>query len=314
MPDDSIYTGQAPKLFVAKPNRASRQAEIWLDTRPDDAALMDTLSNMPMARWFTGRDDDIKLTVHAYVTAAHKTSTIPALVAYNIPDRDVGQYSRGGAHSTEVYGSWITKLAQGIGTLPAIIILEPDALAHLEQLPESTQAIRCNTLWTAISTFRSLAPYATLYLDAGHPGWQTPATMAGRLEQAGIQNAAGFSINVSNFCTTQDCITFGTELSNLVGGKHYLIDTSRNGNGPDPDGKWCNPGGRALGHPPTLVTGNPNVDAFLWVKIPGESDGNSGEPTDGVSPPAAGEWWPEYALELARNAGWGKLQTSLRQS
>lgn len=35
------------------------------------------------------------------------------------------------------------------------------------------------------------------------------------------------------------------------------------------------------------------VDVFLWVKPPGESDGtcNGG--------PAAGRWWPEYALGLA---------------
>ena len=38
------------------------------------------------------------------------------------------------------------------------------------------------------------------------------------------------------------------------------------------------------------------MDAYLWVKTPGESDGtcNGG--------PRAGQWWPEYALGLSRTA------------
>jgi endoglucanase len=41
-----------------------------------------------------------------------------------------------------------------------------------------------------------------------------------------------------------------------------------------------------------------SLDALLWVKLPGESDGacNGG--------PAAGQWWQEIALELAANADW----------
>ena len=60
---------------------------------------------------------------------------------------------------------------------------------------------------------------------------------------------------------------------------HYVIDTSRNGQGPwnppaypDPQ-DWCNPPDRGLGNTPTLTTGSTLVDAYLWVKIPGESDG-----------------------------------------
>ncbi|SCF71261.1 endoglucanase, partial [Streptomyces sp. MnatMP-M27] len=76
---------------------------------------------------------------------------------------------------------------------------------------------------------------------------------------------------------------------------------SRNGNGPAP-GKndpqaWCNPKGRALGETPTVATGDKAIDAYLWIKRPGESDGTcKGGPT-------AGRWWPRYALDLARNVG-----------
>jgi endoglucanase len=100
---------------------------------------------------------------------------------------------------------------------------------------------------------------------------------------------------------------------------HFVVDTSRNGQGPwtppagvypDPQ-DWCNPPGRGLGARPTTDTGDPLADAFLWVKVPGESDGQCSRGlTDngGVDPewdrvdPAAGEWFPEQALELARLA------------
>jgi endoglucanase len=98
----------------------------------------------------------------------------------------------------------------------------------------------------------------------------------------------------------------------------YVIDTSRNARGPwrppaypDPQ-DWCNPPGRGLGLSPTLDTGEPLLDAYLWVKIPGESDGEctrglgpAGETVDpewGRIDPAAGDWFPEMALELTANA------------
>lgn len=101
---------------------------------------------------------------------------------------------------------------------------------------------------------------------------------------------------------------------------HFAIDTSRNGLGPwappagtypDPQ-DWCNPPGRGLGLRPTADTGKALVDAYLWIKVPGESDG---ECTRGLGPagstvdpewgridPAAGKWFPEQALQLAKLA------------
>lgn len=61
---------------------------------------------------------------------------------------------------------------------------------------------------------------------------------------------------------------------------------------------------------PTLETGAPLIDAYLWIKIPGESDGTctrggaagSVDPEWGGVDPGAGDWFPEQALELARLA------------
>lgn len=99
-----------------------------------------------------------------------------------------------------------------------------------------------------------------------------------RLKLAGIERAAGFSINVSNFQTTADSVAYGLAVSDAIGaegGTHFVIDTSRNGNGPwesDEPEAWCNPPGRALGDAPTVKTADPLVDAYLWFKRVGESD------------------------------------------
>ena len=84
-----------------------------------------------------------------------------------------------------------------------------------------------------------------------------PSDMADRLNKAGVGHARGFSLNVANFFTTEDEIGYGEAISGLTNGSHYVIDTSRNGAGPAPASKldWCNPGGRALGTPPTTATG-----------------------------------------------------------
>ena len=100
---------------------------------------------------------------------------------------------------------------------------------------------------------------------------------------------------------------------------HFVLDSSRNGQGPwvppadhpagDPQ-DWCNPPDRGTGKVPTADTGIALLDAYLWVKIPGESDGQcnrweppgSPDPVRGVVDPPAGQWFPDMALELARNA------------
>jgi hypothetical protein len=121
--------------------------------------------------------------------------------------------------------------------------------------------------------------------------------------RARVERAQGFFLNVSNFQFTSDLIAYGHAVSDLIGargGTQFVIDTSRNGLGPwDPTvvDNWCNPPDRALGLAATTDTGDRLVDAFLWVKRPGESDGTC------RGGPLAGVWWPEYALGLAQRAG-----------
>jgi endoglucanase len=58
-----------------------------------------------------------------------------------------------------------------------------------------------------------------------------------------------------------------------------------------------------------MTTGDPLLDAYVWVKVPGESDGpclrgtkGPRDPLRNVVDPPAGEWFPDMALELARGA------------
>jgi len=222
-------------------------------------------------------------------------------VAYNIPNRDLGEYSHGGALNAEAYRAWVSRLTDALRGLQCVVVLEPDALADLDRLSRSQADARLDLINHAVSTFAA-HDNIRLYLDAAHPRWHSPREMAKRLAAASVAQARGFAINVANFIATDECITYGYQISRLIDAKPFIIDTSRNGRGPklQSDGSvaWCNPPGRALGSAPTCQTGHELVDALLWIKSPGESDGecNGGPP--------AGEWWPDYALGLASRASW----------
>jgi endoglucanase len=143
---------------------------------------------------------------------------------------------------------------------------------------------------------------------------------------------------------------YAANMGTAVATAHFVIDTSRNGDGPNnmqgfaqapfnqpasvistlASGNWCNPPSSGLGLKPTTNTGVPLLDAYLWVKTPGQSDGqcdaaggvrawdytaytqpgwpttaaaqNLFDPLWGIDDPAAGAWFPQQALQLAQDA------------
>jgi endoglucanase len=127
---------------------------------------------------------------------------------------------------------------------------------------------------------------------------------------------------------------YASSLGTAVPSTRFVVDTARNGQGPwvPPAGTpvgdaqvWCNPPDRGLGFrsqlcgapsgdesdtPPISCQRTPLLDANLWVKIPGESDGQchrweppgSADPVRGIMDPAAGKWFGDLALELVHNA------------
>ncbi len=141
---------------------------------------------------------------------------------------------------------------------------------------------------------------------------------------------------------------YAQELGTVQPLAHFVIDTSRNGTGPDDmsrygtapynqpadvvaalrNGNWCNPPAASLGLKPKArpAAAFPLLDAWLWVKTPGQSDGQcdiaggarawdysaynpwgwsaadqqTHDPLWGLQDPAAGDWFPQQALALVR--------------
>ncbi|MEV7534620.1 MULTISPECIES: glycoside hydrolase family 6 protein [Streptomyces] len=267
--------------------------------RTAEAALLSRISTRPVAEWIG--PDRPEAETRALTEAAARAGRPALLVLYDIPNRDCGLHSAGGAADGTAYRAWVDAVARGIGTRRATVVLEPDAVTHVVDgcTAERHHGERYALLKAAVERLKR-QPGVTVHLDAGNAGWVAPENLAEPLRQAGVAAADGFAVNVSNFRTTEESVAYGRRLSALVGGKPFVVDTSRNGNGPytegDPAENWCNPPGRALGEPPTLRTGDPLVRAYLWIKRPGESDGEC------RGGPRAGEWFDAYALELARNA------------
>ncbi len=280
------------KLYVDPNSKAAQQKSVW-QNYPTGSSAMNLLATQPTAKWFGDWNSNVQNDVRALVSAATNQNTAALLVAYNIPQRDCGGYSSGGSNNPDGYINWITNLAQGIGSGKAIVILEPDALSQMGCLSSNDQSTRLSLISQATSILKRNAN-TKVYIDAGHSNWIEAGVMGQRLNDAGIKNADGFAVNVSNFISTNNEAQYGGDVSQKVGGKHFIIDTSRNGAGSN--GQWCNPTGSAIGPTPTSASGNPLIDAYLWLKVPGESDGycNGG--------PGAGTWWPDYAVKLVQNA------------
>jgi endoglucanase len=130
--------------------------------------------------------------------------------------------------------------------------------------------------------------------------------------------AAGYAVDYSPEYAASVSTAFHDMLGDAKPTTHFVLDTGRNGQGhwtptaSYPDAQvWCNPPARGVGLRPSADTGNALLDAYLWLKVPGESDGScnrgiAGSTTDpewgSIVDPAAGAWFPEQALQLAKLA------------
>ena len=264
----------------------------------DDLEAIARISETPAAIWILPEAQPID-TVGDFVdraaTDAEAQGELPVFVVYGIPDRDCQSESAGGLDA-ETYPEWVSAIGAGLVNHDSIIVLEPDSLSLATEcgnVDERVAQIQDASARLMTANVMFSAPGPSIYLDGAHSDWMPVEAMADILNRAGVAGVQGFATNVSNFNATADEVAYAEEVSSLTGGAHYVIDTSRNGNGSN--GQWCNPSGRVLGDSPSVVSGSSTHDANLWVKNPGESDGqcNGG--------PAAGQWWLDGALALARN-------------
>lgn len=289
----------APQFYVDPRNNAYR----WIGEHPGDPLIpliRDNIATKAGAKWFGGwsgtTEQAIASVVNSYVTEAQNAGKTPILAAYNIYGRDCGGYSQGGPLEPADYENWIRGFATGIGDRPAIVILEPDAVAQMIDcgMSEANKTIRRNLLTYATQQLAAKAPRAWTYLDAGNDGWIDPAVMAQGLKETGIANVRGFAVNVSNYKSTARSEDYGTRVNAaLPSPKKFVVDTSRNG-GTTVDGDWCNARGAKLGTPSSAGTGA--AELLLWVKFPGDSDGECTH--TGHNDPKAGEFSAAFAKAL----------------
>jgi len=264
----------------------------------DQFPLLSKIFDYPVSFWYGDRQGKYCAHVNKGMSrlmqrAAH---ALPVLVIYNLQNRDLGHHSKGGAKTRESYIEFLYAFAKGIGKLSPIVIYEPDAIPHSSIMSKDQSEPRLELMKKGLEILTQ-ETNALVYVDVGHSNWLSPSQAAQLLDCVSNDKVRGFSVNVSNFRSTKESMNWALQVCEQRTSDHFVIDTSRNGNGPHGN-DWCNPPGRCLGTPPTTNTGNEKCDAFLWIKIPGESDGkcNGG--------PRAGKFWPEFANDLVRNTTW----------
>jgi endoglucanase len=281
-PDTTLHP-DPPAVSYAPLQHPFRGARLFVDDqtagarwqRAHGASWLNPITTQPQARWLNGPQDLARLP--GLAARARRQRARLVLVAYYLPDRGCSSSSDQGAPTTGDYRRWIERLIDHLGSTRAAIVVEPDAVAA-----DCFDARRAILLKYSVKRLADAGQY--VYLDAGHARWRSTGEMAQRLLRAGIQYAQGFSVNVANRQTTSQSYRWGRELSDLLGGREFVIDTSRNGLGPPPDepdrdDEWCNPRHQALGQAPTTRTSMPGLAALLWIKLPGESDGICGGET-----------------------------------
>ncbi|WIX98858.1 glycoside hydrolase family 6 protein [Amycolatopsis mongoliensis] len=288
----------ASSPFYVDPGTGAAQ---WVAANPGDsraAVIRDRIAAVPQARWFTTTNTGtVRGEVDTFVGAAAAAGKIPIMVVYDIPNRDCGGASGGGAPSHEAYRAWVDQVAAGLAGRPAVIVLEPDVLAIMTNCQSADQQAQTKaSLSYAGKKLKAGSTQAKVYFDIGHSAWLAPAEAAARLKSADVSASAdGISTNVSNYRWTADEIAYDKSVLNAVGDSRLraVIDTSRNGNGPA-GSEWCDPAGRAIGTPSTDQTADGQIAAYLWIKLPGEADGCIA---------AAGQFVPQRAYDLAVAAG-----------
>ena len=283
------------RIVTPDESKAAKAAAQEQSGSPEaDAAAW--LAAQPTTYWLTPEIDPVDEVwdriAHLAAEARDQDATV-SIAVYGLPDRDCGNHSAGGL-DPDAYREWTARIGDALrnaSDVRKIVVLEPDSIA----LAPSCGSLedRAGYLRTAVDNIRGVDTW--IYLDGGHSAWHPVTEMADLLRSTGLMgDVRGVALNVSNYQDTANEFAYAHQLSDLLGGTHAIIDTSRNGAGPA-GSEWCNPAGRLVGAA-SGAYGDGVVDTTLWIKPPGESEGecNGG--------PVAGKWWPDAAVELTRES------------
>lgn len=274
-------------------------------------------------------------------------------VVYDLPNRDCSAKASAGELEVDKGGEqrykteFIDKIVEEFSAHPKlrlVAIVEPDSLGNLATnlgMPKCAASEKAYRSSIAYAISKLAMPHVSLYLDAAHAGWlgwdgnrQRIAKIFKEIlvEAGGADKIRGFATNVSNYNTVSGadgkklgpanpCPDEGSYVAKLsealkaegIVGKKFIIDTARNGRVVRSTwGSWCNIKGAGLG-PRPQASPMPLVDAYFWVKPPGESDGTSdpkaarfdagcASPDSVANAPEAGQWFGAHFLEMAKNA------------
>ncbi len=278
---------------------------------------------------------------------------VTVFVVYNLPNRDChANASNGELKLPEGLATYKTKYIDELAkrfteasSQRIVAIIEPDSLPNLATNLSDPRCVAADSAYREGVTYaisQLALPNVSLYLDAAHAGWlgwadnQTKTAAIFKevaMKAGGLNKIRGFATNVANYTTLttmperfsydgnpcKDELTYVQQMGNTLKAAgftdaHFIVDTSRNGksNIRSKWGNWCNNAGAGLGERPKADPTS-GVDAYFWVKPPGESDGTSdraasrydsfcGE-ADAVQPaPEAGTWFHNYFLMVAKNA------------
>ncbi|KAL2858377.1 1, 4-beta cellobiohydrolase [Aspergillus pseudodeflectus] len=249
----------------------------------------------------------------------------------------------------EKYKAYIDSIREHVLTYAdtnIILVIEPDSLANLVTNLGVAKCANAQGAYLECTNYAITQldlPNVSMYLDAGHAGWlgwpanigpaaelyasiytnaSSPASLRGLATNVANYNA--FSIDTCPSYTSENAVcdeqgyinSFAPQLAAAGFDAHFIVDTGRNGKQPTGQnewGDWCNSKGTGFGVRPTTDTGNELVDAFVWVKPGGESDGTSDQSAErydahcGVDAalqpaPEAGTWFQAYFEQLVANA------------
>ncbi|KAE8905406.1 hypothetical protein PF005_g23271 [Phytophthora fragariae] len=248
---------------------------------PGLAFALNAVEEYSIAAWYTDRlSTKDRATMLSDLTSKCSEDSRMTIVVYGIPNKDCNAgYSTGGTVSNAAdYKTFLSDLTTAVGDRKVLYVVEPDAVGllaedggcgsssgYLDNLKVAVKALSANT-------------NAELYVDVGY--WtleyenQRSKVVTIIKELAASGTLKGITINTSNYRTTEQCTELCTNFQTAVGSTDMtcIIDTSRNNNEPATT-DWCNVMKTGIGHPPTSETNITNLDYFMWIKPPGESDG-----------------------------------------
>jgi len=303
------------RFFLDRMEPAYIQWEKW--KRAGETTKANTiwkLAREPRFRWFgkfTRPRMQKKLQGYLDRVQCDQPGTVPLMVVMRHQGKGCsGTYRAGGVAEDRRTMKWYDDFAQTVGNARVVIAFEPDSLGTVDCLARDRRKARLDVLRYGVNVLSQL-PNATIYLEAGASDWEPAARTAKQLRYIGVSKVRGFMLNVTHHDWTRANIQHGLEISRMVGGKHFIINTSYNGRGPLHYRKWinkaqhkwrtinvwCHPGLRGLGPAPTTATANPLVDAYMYINRPGYSAGSCNG-----GPLPVGTWWAARALMYAQYA------------